>query len=55
MKNSDVFFHCKITDDDKFFNISALRDTHILIFKKSAVFESILKNIVTYDHFYLII
>ena len=42
-----MFFHCKITDDDKVLGIYGLKDTEILIYKKFAVFESILKNIVT--------
>jgi hypothetical protein len=40
-------YHCKITDENKELNVRGLRDLEILIFKKSAVFESVLKNILT--------
>jgi hypothetical protein len=43
--SSDVFYHCKISNDNKNLQIQGLRDTEILIFKKTPVFESILKNI----------
>ena len=45
--SSEVFLHCKITDNDKNLDISGLKDAEILIYKKVAIFESILKNIVT--------
>lgn len=43
----EVLYHCKIIDNDKELNIQGLRDTEILIYKKQAIFESVLKNILT--------
>jgi hypothetical protein len=45
--SSDLFFHCKIMDNEKQINIPKIRDTEILIFKKKAIFESVLKNILS--------
>jgi hypothetical protein len=46
-KSCDVLFHCIVNDDQKNLNIKGLKNTHIFIFKRSAVFESVLKNILT--------
>jgi hypothetical protein len=47
MNTSELFYHCKILDNDKEINIPGIKDTEILIYKKQAVFESVLKNILT--------
>ncbi len=44
-KDSDVFFHAKINDSERVFEKFA--GIEILIYKKKAVFESVLKNILT--------
>lgn len=43
----EVAYHTKIVDDDKELNIQGLRDSEIYIYKRNAVFESILKNILS--------
>ena len=44
-KDSEVFFHFKIEDADRHFEKFA--GMEILIFKKKAIFESVLKNMLT--------
>lgn len=46
--SSLVFSHLIIQDNDKVLKCSNLKDTEILIFKKEAIFESVLKNIIRY-------
>jgi hypothetical protein len=42
----DVFFHVKISDDEKKLRNPKLKDTEIIIYKRKPIFESVLKNIV---------
>jgi len=45
IKSCQTLYHCKITDDNKELNVKGLRDIEVLIFKRTAIFESVLKNI----------
>ena len=45
IKSCQTVYHCKINDDKKELNLKGLKDIEILIFKRTAIFESVLKNI----------
>jgi len=45
-KSTQVCYMVKIVDDEKVLNDSNLRNSEILIYKKIAVFESVIKNII---------
>jgi hypothetical protein len=52
LKTCQSYYFCKIVDENKELKIKGLKDIEILIFKRSAIFESVLKNILSYDKFF---